>query len=605
MLERSVEGTVQDHRPSPAFRARVSVRTLLVRAASGLLSHLLGTADGRAVGAMAERELSLILRSREWRRLLGFWLMTTAAILAVPIIVRSTYGFWSAPDGRAWFVICGYALQFFIWLVMAQWTVARLRRDLYNDRLDELLLTRCSAADIAMGEAVASAIASLWLVGAAAPVCLFLSALGGQEADAALRLTLSLAPSAALGVWFGMGWGLAFTLRRSQAIVAMTDWWVKTPFAPMWVGWAILCFFPVFWALLSLVPGGKSFLLAVLGVFQWTVQRLVWHWNPFLTVGAAIRYWPSTWITDWLVLTVITLFMMRKSMDAIQISLASLPERDIVRKEVDHWMHHDGHFLAQYSGSRRRQAQYRDGGNTVAAFDVALGHRVYLHPFIWSVAIMLYLFLLGWSLLVPSLGSATGVAAVLVPATGALLLMSGGVAVSFGWERDQHRWPALAVLPIKNLSLALGKIKGVVRPTLWVALVASLTALILGWRGALHTESALWLALHVLLFPVALAFVSATLALTTPTVGEALFRWAVLGAIPTLGYVLPPPIGGDGGFALPFSPPMLMLILVVTGPSPELIRGAGVSLGLELFGICASLLILVLFLRRWTVGEKD
>jgi hypothetical protein len=57
--------------------------------------------------------------------------------------------------------------------------------------------------------------------------------------------------------------------------------------------------------------------------------------------------------------------------------------------------------------------------------------------------------------------------------------------------------------------------------------------------------------------------------------------------------------------ALPCSPPLLVLILVVKGPSEELIRGAWISLGLEIFGICAALLILTLFLRQWTVGEKE
>jgi hypothetical protein len=570
-----------------------------------LLARLLGTADATAVGAMAARELSLILRSRDWHRLLGMWVVVTAAILAVPVLYRSEFGNWQSPNGTGWLVLCGYALQFGVWLIMAEWTVRRLRRDLYNDRLDELLLTRCSAADIAMGEALASAVASLWLVAATAPACLFLGAMSGQGPGAAALLLLTLAPSAAFGVWFGMGWGMAFTLRRSAAIVPMTDWWIKTPMVPVWAIWAALGCFPVVWGLVALIPGGNAALLWCLGLLQWVVQKLVWHFNPLLAVGALAGIWRSTWITDWVVLVVLMLFMMRKSMDAIQISLASLPERDVARKQADHWIHHDGHHFTQYSDDRRREPNYRDGGNPIAAFDVALGHRVYLHPFLWAVAIMIYLFLLTWSLLVPYLGNGTGVAAVLVPATGALLLMSGGVAVSFGWERDRHRWPALAVLPISNLSMAMGKIKGVVRPTLWVGLTASLTALLLGWRGALHPDAALWLALHVLLFPVALAFVSATLALTTPTVGEALFRWAVLGAIPTFGFVLPPPIGGEGGLALPFSPPMLVLVLVINGPSDELIRGAWIGLGLEIVGIVVSLLILGLLLRTWTVGERD
>jgi hypothetical protein len=241
----------------------------------------------------------------------------------------------------------------------------------------------------------------------------------------------------------------------------------------------------------------------------------------------------------------------------------------------------------------------------VAAFDVARGHRVFLHPFLWTVGLLAYLFLLGWSMLVPPLGKVTGIVAVLIPATGALLLMSGGVAVSFGWERDQHRWLELAVLPIDNWRLALGKLKGVVRPTLWIGFMASLTAVLLGWRGVLDFHASLWMALHVLLFPVVLASISATLALTTPTVGEALYRWAVLGAIPTLATILPPPIGGGGGVVAPFSPPVMVLFLVLNRPSPELYRGAWISLLLEVLGLAASFVLLTRYLRRWTAAETD
>jgi hypothetical protein len=151
----------------------------------------------------------------------------------------------------------------------------------------------------------------------------------------------------------------------------------------------------------------------------------------------------------------------------------------------------------------------------------------------------------------------------------------------------------------------LGKIKGVVRPNLWIALVASLTAALLGVRGTLDWDVALWMALHVLVFPVALAFVSACLALTTPTVGEALYRWSILGAIPAALTALPPPLGGESGLAVPFNPPLLVLMLVLNGPSPALIRGAWIALGLEVAGILIALLILGVFLRRLTVGERD
>jgi len=585
------------------------LRAWLGHYGAGALIALMGAADGRAVGLVAARELSLILRSRAWVRFVGMWLGVCAAIVFVPLIYRSYTGQWQHPSSSLWFVLCGYTLQGALAAMMVQWTVGRLRRDLYTNRLDELMLTRCSPADIAMAEALASAVASVWLVAASFPVCLFISGMGGLGIDAALRLAASLAPAAALGVWFGMGWGLAFALRRSAAIVPLTIWWIKGPFMPIWVCWALLGAFPVIWALLAFIPGSHLWLGQIVLAAQWVVLQIVNHWNPFLTVGAASGLWKTSWLTDWLMFIVITAFMMRKSMDAVQIALAQLPEHDSHHEAEAEgaWVHHDVHYFTVYGDAdgKRREPKYLDNRNAVTAFDVALGHRVYLHPFFWCLGILLYLFLVGWSMLVPAYGKMTAAAAVLVPATGALLLMSGGVAISFGWERDQHRWPALAVLPLTDLRLALGKILGVVRPTLWTGLLASMTAVLMGWRGALEQEVALWMALHVLVFPVTLAFVCATLALTTPTVGEALYRWGVLGAIPTLATLLPAPLGGLGGISLPFTPPLLVLLLVIFGATPELIRGAWISLGLELFGIAASLLILGYCLRRWTVGEKD
>ena len=580
-------------------------RGALARLGTRVLTRLLGTADGPAVATVAGRELSLILRSREWHRFLGMWLVACGAILLLPLLYRAEIGGWLVPTGRVWAVLCGYALQIALGLAMAQWTMGRIRRDLSTNRLDELMMTRCSPADIAMGEAIASAVASLWLVAAAAPVCMFLAAMAGEGFGMALRLALSLAPIGALGVWFGMGWGLAFTARRSAVLLPLTHWWIKVPFVPFYVMWAFLIFIPTAWAILELIPGGHGVVMRTVSIVQWLGQHLVWHWNPLLTIWGAGGLRGTTWITDWLVLLFYVTFMMRNSMDAVQIGLRSLPERDRYRTDVDAWIHHDGHFFTQYGDERRIHPVYRDGGNAITAFDVALGHRVFLHPFLWTVGIMLYVCLTVWSLLAPDHGKFTAIAAVLTPATGALLLMSGGVAVSFGWERDQHRWPSLAAIPMSNITLALGKIKGVVRPTLWLVFVASITALVFGWRGALDPEAALWMSLHVLLFPVVLAVVSATLALTTPTLGEALYRWAVLGAIPTLATVLPYPIGGHAGIALPFTPPLLVLLIVVHGPTPDLVRAAWIALGLELAGLVGSLLILGFLLRRWTVGERD
>jgi hypothetical protein len=366
-----------------------------------------------------------------------------------------------------------------------------------------------------------------------------------------------------------------------------------------------LGFLGALWPILAFIPGSTGFIRSAAGVLTTAVRHLLNFWNPFLPIAAIAGVWRSWWSTDWLVLCGVTLFMMRKSMDAVQISLAALPERGTATPHTEHWVHHDSHYFTQYSGKSRQVPLYRDGGNPLAAFDAALGHRIFLHPFLWSLAIMGYLCFFLWSFFLPHWGLYTAMAAVLLPATAALLLTSGGVAVSFGWERDQHRWSTLAVLPLSNLSLALGKVKGVVRPTLWVTFLASVTSLVLGARGALPLEPALWMALHVLVFPVALSCVSAVMAITTPTLAEALWRWAIMGAIPTLAFVLPEPVGGENGIALPFSPPLLALVMVLRGATPGLVHASYVSLGLEAAGIAGSLAVFGLLLRRMIVGERD
>ena len=610
MIERTAaEGPAHASPAAPQPKADPPVtrrlRGWLLRHGTRLAARVMGSADSQAVETVTARELTLILRSGEWFRFVGMWLLVAFGIVVVPILWRSDFGGWRAPIGRQWFALCGYALEAGVAISMAQWSIRRLRRDLYSNRLDELLLTRCSPADITMGEALASAAASCWLVAATFPACLFLSAISGLDWPAALQLALTLLPAAALGVWFGMGWGMAFTLRRSAAMVPLTQWWVLGPFIPIFLSLAVLGFLGALWPILAFIPGSTNFIRGAAGLLTGAVRHLLNYWNPFLPIAAIAGVWRSWWSTDWLVLFGVTLFMMRKSMDAVQISLAALPERGTNAPHTEHWIHHDGHYFTQYSGKSRREPLYREGGNPVAAFDVALGHRIYLHPFLWSLAIMAYLCFFLWSFFLPHQGLYTGMVAVLLPATMALLLTSGGVAVTFGWERDQHRWSTLAVLPLSNLSLALGKVKGVVRPTLWVTLLGSVTALVLGLRGTLPLEPALWMALHVMIFPVALSCVAAVMALTTPTLAEALWRWAIMGAIPTLASVLPEPIGGENGWALPFSPPLLALVMVVRGATPALVRAAYLSLGLEVVGIVGSLLVFTLLLRQLTVGERD
>lgn len=564
----------------------------------------LGATDGEAVAGMALREFRLAIRSAHYRRFIIAWQFFCALLLLGPLLYRSQLGQWRSPDAGLMYQLLAHLLVFGCAVFSAQWSMRRLRRDLYTSRLDELMLSRCSPGDIAVGEGLAGVAAMLLLILVTLPTALLLAALGGYSPAAAIALLATMAPVVMLGAWFGLGWGLAFASRSPLAIWPMTQWWVLAPLAPLIAAWSLLGAFPVIWLLMGLIPGGHQVVehvaLAAREVVLWMMSNL----NPLLAVHGTASPASGEWPASWLTLLGVTAFLTMKSASAIQISLRALQAKEETQKRRDAWIHHDVHYFLDYGRDERRTVEYRDGGNPVAAFDVALGHRVFLHPFLWCLGLLAYLSLLVWSLLVPGLALWAGTAAVLLPATAALLLMSGGVAISFGWERDQERWTGLASLPMSDLRLATGKIKGVVRPTLWLGLMAAVTSLLLGWRGALPAHSSYWMALHVAVFPVALAFVSATLALNTPTIGEALLRWAVLGAIPTFAYLLPPPIGGDAGIALPLSPPLLMLVVIAHGLTSPLLAACWAALALEILGIALGLLLLAFRLRRWTVGEQ-
>jgi len=597
----SAIGTWRPHLPA-------GLRRRLRRLASSLAGQLLGSLDGHLTSALAWREWRLALRSRGWQRLALLWCCWAAGTACIPLLYRPSFAAWGRPSGLVWLTVWGYLMQLSAGVAMAGWSIRQLRADLDGHRLDELLLTQAHPVDITMGRALGLAAASWWLVMAAFPAAVLLTALGGVSPWVALRLTLTIAPVAMLGVWFGLGWGLRFSLRRPAGPSPLTHWWISVPLVPLIVAWAGLGLLTLLWGWLKFIPHGHDALGFLWRELRLALGYLIANWNPLLTVGAAtgltdhLRGHPF-WLTNWLALGAYAAFMIRKSTAALQLSLGRVEEREVSEVDLDHWMHHNPRAFDTYYTGARAQPRY-DFGSAIRAFDIARGHRVYLHPFLWASAITIWAFLLFWGLLAPHLARVSSLVAVLIPATGALLLMSGGVATSFGWERQQGRWPGLAALPDSNLRLALGKISAVVRQTLWVGMAAMLTALVLGWRGALALEPAYWTALHVLLFPVALAFVSAVLALTTPSLGEAIWRWLVLGSLPAIATVLPPPLGGLGGWSLPLSPPLLVLLINVYGPAPELVRAAWVALALEGIGVAGALWILARYLRRWTVGER-
>lgn len=197
-----------------AAHALEFIRHWLAHWAAAVFRRLLGAADGQVTAALAYRELRLTLRSRQWQRFLLLWTCWSAALVCVPLLYRLSFGAWSSPSGLVWLTAWGYAMQLSAGVAMANWAIRQLRQDLEGPRLDELLLTRATPADIAMGRACGLACVSLWMAAASLPAGILLTALGGVSPAIALRLMLAIIPVGMLGVWFGLGWGLAFSLRR-------------------------------------------------------------------------------------------------------------------------------------------------------------------------------------------------------------------------------------------------------------------------------------------------------------------------------------------------------------------------------------------------------
>src|SRR5438132_938268 len=93
--------------PAPSAKSR----GMWVRLGVQVVTHVLGTADGAAVSAMASRELRMILRSRDWLRFLGMWSLACGGFLLIPLLYRSYLGSWQHPTGPQWQLILGYGLQ--------------------------------------------------------------------------------------------------------------------------------------------------------------------------------------------------------------------------------------------------------------------------------------------------------------------------------------------------------------------------------------------------------------------------------------------------------------------------------------------------------------
>ena len=614
---------VSEAAPAPAPVAPLrKLRGPVRRVSLGLLRRLAGRADWDLILSLALRQVQITVRSRSWQRLTAWWVLYSGLGLIAAMLFRPTFGAWQSPTGITWFVGWGYAMQASLLLVMAYCTARCLARDLAAGRLDELLLTAATPADIALGSSLAYAVCSLWLVAALLPVSLFMAAVGGCGIAEALRMVLTIAPTGTLGVGLGMGWGLLLSFRRTVLAAPISVWWFFGPVVPWIVILAASKFLIALWPLLGLIPFGGDVMRVLFGGIRWVLVSLLVHWNPlFAAAGAggwsiesiathpAVRSigagvgWEPHWLTTFAALVGATFFMVWRSVEAVQQGLRTLVDRHPRHSGIDFWVHHSPRYFWQYTHRRRVMPTY-DGDNPIAAFDMVFGHRVFLHPFFWCLSVLGFIHLSLWTLLVPRFGAGTGTAAVMIPATLAVALMSGGVALSIAYERDQNRWPFLAMLPLTDFQIAAGKLVAALRSSAWLAIVAATMALVMGWRGAFDPEVTPWIALQVLLSPMAMAVVAAAISQATPSLAEAVWRWFLLVTVPAALVALPYPIGGLDGWALPFSPPLMVVALGTHGSDPMLLQHAQTSLLFQAVLAGTSLLVLSRCLRRWALPER-
>ena len=476
----------------------------------------------------------LTLRSRAWARLLAWFTFGTTLLALLPILYRMAPGHWHRPTNDAWLVIWTFGTALTLLATVSGWTRRRISRELRAGALEEIILTGSGPADILLGKSLATAWMAGLLVLVTLPPMLLATAVGGRGMDTMLRLALTLGLCAYLGLCVG----LEYSFRRPGT---------RTSFGRLWN-----------WYYLLLILGN----VGRLG--NWSFLSLPRQWmiryNPASTLYAATlassKRWPTGLLVFGLLLVILTLVnfrLLRREWShavnraaagswfrrmfqpkrarppaiPIPASLATAPTQapsPPVAGTVVKATPSDPTYLLDY------------GRNPLIAFERQFGHRLRVPRWIWVVA--------GLAMI----GSLFGPYPLMGRVWFGLLLWIACLAAAhsgcapFAQERDRGGWEELALLPLSDRELALGKIvagAGAWLPPMAAAgLILVVTALRTSAAGG---EWLSWAAASALLLPPTYLALGAFLGLVNHASDEAQWRVAVLStALPALlltGYV--------------------------------------------------------------------
>jgi len=478
--------------------------------------------DWQVVRSLLGREAMLTLRSRAWARLLAWFTFGTSLLALLPILYRMAPGHWHRPTNQAWFGIWALGTGLALLSAVSGWTRRRIARELRAGALEEILLTGSGPADILLGKSIATAWMAGLLVLVAVPPGILAAAIGGRDLSTLLRVSVTLVCCAYLGLCVG----LEASFRRPGS---------RSTFGRMWNWYYVLLFVGNLgrianWSVLSLPR-------------QWIVR-----YNPISTLFAATGLRPERWplglLLFGLLLVVLTLINFRllrsewsQAVDRAasgtwfrrlfrpartRPSVSELPESAVAVAPGQVAQHgSSGPPPKVVPADPTLMLDY--GRNPLIAFERQFGHHLRVRRWVWIVAalvVAVWLFL-------PEPVMGRFLFGLLLWFT-CLIAAHNGCA-PFAQERDRRGWEELALLPLSERELVLGKITAGVGAWLPPLAAAAVSLLVSALRTQGEASSWFaWGAGSLLLLPPAYLALGALIGLVNHTSEEAHWRVALI-----------------------------------------------------------------------------
>lgn len=533
--------------------------------------------DWSLVGALVSRELRLVLRGKDWARTVA---RSVAPITLLALFMVLQSGALAVNRGpsrltgvNVWLLLLALSVAW----SMGTLTARRVRAEMPGGALDELLLAGCTPPLVLTAKCIAHGLGAVFLVAAFLPSLLLVTAVKGLPPTSALLIAFTLLGCAGIGVLSGLE-----TVLPGTSVVFRT------------LGLLIL--------FRTAVQAGISPALFSSPIGSWLARILFFH--PLLTLISTLDHRPRGWIEGmvvWLLYLVVMAWVI------------------ILRSRKD-WKSHTPVWeaiVANIAGGKdsrwRPGADIVDGNSRWAKFVRRMAERSDPRFAIsWLSLRTTSQFAVGWGILLPTFflmpktlkipGGETfrPIAVYLLWTTCAMAAHHAGEALAR--DRTQGRWSDLALLPVSNRDLLVGKLLPPLRSVVAPWLLSLIALVVAAWFSPTLVDRPDWylcvLAALGVLPPLHL-LLGAILGLRAPSSGEA--HWQI-------------------GIWITAFPYLLLLVMIFAGhlpvlfalsPLAGLIRcaaearvAAGMWAGLALAPLLAVCLwkLLSLQLRRWALA---